>query len=393
VAATPSSDSGLSYATEPTPPAQVKEESMDDNPNPLLREHPYSSPGPQTPWPEGQANSQSVGSAEHTTLRDINPPTWGQIREGGDTMAQKFTADMYKFMYITNRTMINASSSYDNFEKTNAELVNMVKATREEAAEAHREVLRLSGGMAAMQKTISSMSEEIKLITRRAHEPSPPLKTSSTLTTRTLPSIPTLPPKPKSTQRIDDQNDPGNNHPTRNTKPTPTSNINTDQDDEFGGPSNSQIRSADAEMFDADAYAEAPMPERGWNKVAGKGAKKNAKGTVHLTNTTPAKPAPTTKTITLDDSQLWILRFNGNPPARRMSPAQMYLAVNSVDKGDWPFDVVTAHWSQGGNGNSIMLRFTARTTKRAIDIHHACHRATPLAHMSCLSAIYTKGSL
>jgi len=57
--------------------------------------------------------------------------------------------------------------------------------------------------------------------------------------------------------------------------------------------------------------------------------------------------------------------------ACRMTLAQMYSAVNTLDKGDWPFDVLTAHWSQGGNGNSIMLRFTARTTERAIDIHHA----------------------
>ena len=54
-----------------------------------------------------------------------------------------------------------------------------------------------------------------------------------------------------------------------------------------------------------------------------------------------------------------------------MTPTQMHTAVNSLDKHDWAFDVVSANWSQSGNGNCIMLRFTAQTLERVIDIHHA----------------------
>jgi len=48
-------------------------------------------------------------------------------------------------------------------------------------------------------------------------------------------------------------------------------------------------------MFDANTYAEAPKPERSWNTVAGKGVKKNAKGTVQLKNATPNRPPPHTQ--------------------------------------------------------------------------------------------------
>jgi len=223
VAATPSSDSGLSYATEHSPPVEVKEEMMDDlpdNPTPG-REHSSTSSDSQTMWPVGQADNQSVGSVDHTTFDDITPATWGQIRQGGDTMAQKFFADMYKFMYITNRSTIIAANSHDSFTRTNAELEIMVKAARDEATEALREVRRLSGGMAAMQKTISSMSEEISLIARHVHESSPPLKTTSAQATRPPLNTPNLPPRPKPTQRIDDQKGTGVTPPAPSTKPPP----------------------------------------------------------------------------------------------------------------------------------------------------------------------------
>ena len=374
VPATPSSP-GLSYVTDCSLPAREKDETMDDIPELHCRsQRPTLMPSYGTPDPSAQQDDEQVGSVEHTDFIDIHPPTWGELRAGGDDLTRKFYADMYKHMFISNRTSIRCADSYEDLAKDNEELRSIIRVIRDEATVAHREVLRLSSGMEAMQRSVSSMAEEITLITLRVHESSPPQKIHSAQATRPPPNRPNLPPKPVPTQRIDDQQGPGNTPPAPSNQP-PQPRLPTDEiprsDDGLGGPSVSQIRAADAEMFDAEAYPEEPVPERGWNKVAGKGAKKNAKGTVQLKNATPIRPAPSPKPMTLDDSQLWILRFNGNPPSRRMTPAQMYMAVNSLDKGDWPFDVVTAHWSQNGNGNCVMLRFTARTTERAIDIHHA----------------------
>ena len=246
-------------------------------------------------------------------------------------------------MYITNRALIEAHCAFDDFTNTMAGLERATQQARIEAAKAQREVQQLSSGMAVMQNTISSLSEEVKLFTRHVHESSPPRKNPL--------------PRPA----------------TAHADTIPRS-VLDDNSDSGGGPtglSDSQIRRMDAVMLDADSYPKEAAPT-GWNTVAKRGAVKNHKGTVQMKNTTPAKPtASPVRPKVVDDSQLWILHFNGNPPAHRMSPSQMHTAVNSIDRRGWSFDVVTANWSQGGNGNCIMLHFTAQTTERAIDIHHS----------------------
>ena len=346
--ALPRSESGLSYAAD-QPRAR-----SEDNQDWLDQGDPFYSGGrlsvDRTPWtsePESRHPQHLIGSIEHTEFSDIRPPTWEQLQE--DDMTQKFMADMYKFMYITCRSTIKASESYDTFADDIERLEKLAQQARDEATEAHREVQRLSGGMAAMQKTILSLSDEIKLSARRAHESSPPQKN--------------LPPRPATTR-------PANGtHP--NTVPCSVPDNNTGRSGDPAEFSDSQIRLADAEMLDVDSYPVVPVPESGWSTVAKKGVVKNRKGTVQMKNAAPAQPTPPARPRIIDDSQLWILRFNGNPPTHRMTPNQMHARVNSIFRGDWPFDVVTANWSQGGNGNCIMLRFTAQTSEQAIDIHHA----------------------
>ena len=261
------------------------------------------------------------------------------------TCSYPFPETLAPSVYISNRSTIEASHSFEGFTTAIGRMERLVQQARDEATEAQREVQRLSGGMAVMQNTISSMSEEIKLFTRRPHESSPPQKN--------------LPPRPTTSFQ---------GKPAYLSVPPPTI---LDDSPDFAGPSDSQIRRADPAILDADSYTLQPNPQTSWNTIARKGAVKNRKGTVQLKNLVPTQPAPPTRPRIIDDSQLWILRFNGNPPTRRMTPAQMHTAVNLLDRGDWSFDVVTVNWSQGGNGNCIMLRFTAQTTERAIDIHHA----------------------
>ena len=343
VASTPS-DSGLTYVTDHPASSPIKEEAMDTNLDSLPGDARLSTtPSLRTSEHLSQPDEQFVGSVDHTTFEDIRPPQWGELRAGGDAMNQKFLADMYKFMYISNRSTIQASHAFDAHSKTIERLERLVQQAREEATDAQREVRRLTSDSASMQKTISSMSEEIKLIARCAHDSISPSRGSPLFRPSRPPPVP---PKPAPPRTILDED-------LATTVP-------------YGGPSCSQTRTADGGPI-PDPPADVPVPQNNWSVVASRGARKGAKGTVQMTPANPAPPKPRV----IDDSQLWILRFNGNPPARKMSPAQMHTAVNSLDKCDWAFDVVSANWSQSGNGNCIMLRFTTQTTEQAIDIHHA----------------------
>jgi hypothetical protein len=136
------------------------------------------------------------------------------------------------------------------------------------------------------------------------------------------------------------------------------------------------------------------QPGTGWSTVSRTGSTPNPKGIQQMTPA-PAKPTskpgPKAKSPykprVEDDTQGWIIRFQGNPPPndQRMSDMQMFNAVNCIDKETWAFDVVSAKWTKNGLGPSIMVRFTADTTEKAIETHqlsilnklgHGIHSAT-----------------
>ena len=64
--------------------------------------HLSTTPSLHTPELLSQLDEQFVGSVDHTTFEDIRPPQWRELWAGGDAMNQKFLADMYKFMHISN---------------------------------------------------------------------------------------------------------------------------------------------------------------------------------------------------------------------------------------------------------------------------------------------------
>lgn len=371
VASTPDSEDA---PTQSTAPYQVKDEPDEHMAGGLDTFPPYipvyprlsAEPSPRTSEPGSQPVDQFVGNLEYTTFDDIRPPTWGELQDGGGSaITQKFMADMYKFMYIANNTSIRNEKNFELFTVADEKLEHTLQLSCDEAADARREVQRLSSEMVALQNKVSTMLAEIKLLTRPNHESSPPRPPlprpgPSTSTSSEVARAPN--PAPRADLKGKAKEVLGSTLPSNN---------DPDYDDVPGWSTSSQIGAADAALLDARTYAPVQSDTAGWNKVARKGAVKNAKGTVEMKNNAPANPSPLRRPRVIDDSQLWILRFNGNAPARRMTPAQMHTAVNVLDKGIWAFDVVTANWSQGGNGNCIMLRFTAQTTEKAIDIHHA----------------------
>ena len=102
--------------------------------------HLSSAPTLCTSKPLSQPDKQCVGSVDYTSFEDIRPPLWGELQTGGNIMNQKFLTDMYKFMYISNQSTIQASHAFDTHTKTIERLERLVQQAREEATEAQREV-------------------------------------------------------------------------------------------------------------------------------------------------------------------------------------------------------------------------------------------------------------
>ena len=141
VSNTPESDSGLTYVTDHPAPSPVKEEAMDIHLDSLPGDaHLSSAPTLCTSKPLSQPDEQCVGSVDYTSFEDIRPPLWGELQTGGNIMNQKFLTDMYKFMYISNQSTIQASHAFDTHTKTIERLERLVQQAREEATEAQREV-------------------------------------------------------------------------------------------------------------------------------------------------------------------------------------------------------------------------------------------------------------
>jgi hypothetical protein len=151
-----------------------------------------------------------------------------------------------------------------------------------------------------------------------------------------------------------------------------------------GWVNDSQIRQAEPHVLEGKEYIRSnqlaaikEQKEGSWVTMASKGkGKKNAKGVLPMApppprtqGTSAAQPSSPLSTFPIDDTTTWIIRFHGRSPpeAQKMKSRDMFNRVNCIDKSEWPFDVVSANWTQGGSGPSILLRFSGATTHRAIE--------------------------
>ena len=267
--------------------------------------------------PPGDAPIGSIGDANSS---DINPPLWGELREGGDAVMQRFIADMYKFMCIPNAQAIRTTVAYDSFAGQNEKLERMVESAREEAAAACREVRNMSDVVTALEQKISLMSDEISVLSEalRGYSPSPKAPRSHSPPARAN-AVPTKPVPTEGRSETAPATGVDLLAPGEHSPALQETDVTLASGDDFDGSRVSQIRSLGPVVLSANHYEGDSRKKSGRSTVEREDTVADDEGKVQLRNDGPVCPAAqcSRRPHVVGDSQLWTTRMGYNPTEYR----------------------------------------------------------------------------